>query len=178
MLKILNELCESKEMALFYRNYEEPDRFRFGMVLAVNEKEIALQLISSDGEDDGILVGDVEKIFKVETNSQYFEKMIKLCGDAVVSDLCGKIDENNILKSMLEIACETKELISLELVGSGFMDITGFVESVEDDECKIKQVDDYGYFNGYSYVEIKNITELLYASTDEKRVLKLWNLNE
>lgn len=178
MLKILNELCESKEMASFYSNCEKTNKFDFGFVLAVNEKEIALQLISLDGEDDGILVIDVEKIFNVETNGQYFEKMKKLCGDAVVSDLCGKIDENNILKSMLEIACETKELISLELVGSGFMDITGFVESVEDDECKIKQVDSYGCFDGYSYVEIKNITDCSYASTDEKRVLKLWNLNE
>ena len=178
MIKILNDLCASKEMACFYSNYNNTENFNVGVVLAVNEREIALQLISPDGNDDGILVTDVDDIFRVERNGLYMEKIKKLCTDFSLSDVRDQIDENKIFESILSAASVAKEIVSLELVNSGIYDVDGFVEAVDEGGCTIKQIDEYGYEDGYSYVEIDNITQLAYSREEEKRILKLWNLNK
>lgn len=177
MIRILNDLCASKEMACFYSNYDKTENFNVGVVLAVNDREIALQLISPDGNDDGILVMDVADIFRVARNGLYMDKIKKLCPSFSLSDISDKIDENNIFESLLKAACTTKEILSIELVDSGIIDVMGIVEAVEDGECTIKEIDEYGYEDGYSYVEIDNITQLAYSREEEKRILKLWKIN-
>ena len=178
MIKVLNDLCVSKEMACFYSNYNKPENFNVGVVLAVNDNVIALQLVSPDGNDDGIFVVNVDDIFRVERGCQYLEKIKKLCTDFSLSDIRDQIDENKIFESILRVASVTKEIVSLELVNSGMYDVEGFVETVEEGGCTIKQIDEYGYENGYSYVEIDNITQLAYSREEEKRILKLWNINK
>ena len=178
MIKVLNDLCVSKEMACFYSDYNKTENCDVGVVLAVNDKEIALQLITPDGNDDGILVTDVDEIFRVERNGLYMDKIKKLCSNFSLSDISGQIDENSVFESLLKAACTTKEIVSLELVNSGKIDITGFVEAVEDGECTIKQIDAYGYEDGYTYVEISNISRIWYGSEYEKRILRLWNINK
>jgi len=177
MLRILKELFDSKELASFYSNYEKTDSFHVGTVLAVNDEEIALKLISPYGEDDGVEVFNVEDIFRVETEGKYLEKIKKLCTDSSVLEFNEKIDENSIIESILKIACDKKEMVSVELIDSGYTEIQGFVESADGDECKFRQVDDYGYEDGLVYVKTGNVTQVSYAREDEKRVLKLWKIN-
>ena len=178
MLKILKELCVTKEMASFYSNYEKTDSFHVGTVLAVNDEEIALKLVSPYGEDDGVEVFNVEDIFRVETEGKYLEKIKKLCTDSSVLEFNKKINESSIIESILTIACDKKEMVSVELIDSGYTEIQGFVESVSGDECKFRQVDDYGYEDGVAYVKICNVTQVSYARTEERRVLKLWKMNK
>lgn len=178
MIKVLKDLCASKEMACFYSNYDNTENFNVGVVLAVNSKEIALQLVSPDGNDDGILVIEADDIFRVARNGLYMDKIKKLCPNFSLSDISDKIDENNIFESLLKAACTTKEILSIELVDSGIIDVTGIVEAVEDGECTIKEIDEYGYDDGYAYFEIGNVTQIDYSREEEKRILKLWNLNK
>lgn len=42
MLKVLFELCSTQHAACIYTNYNDMNKFHFGFVLAVNEKEIAI----------------------------------------------------------------------------------------------------------------------------------------
>lgn len=177
MLKILEELYDSREAACIYSNYEKTDSFHVGVIVALNNDIIALKLISPYGKDDGIEVFDVEDIFRVETGGKYLEKIKKLCTDNSIYEFDEKIDEQNIIKSVLSIAYYKREIVSVELVNSGYTEIQGFVESINDDECNFKQIDDYGYENGTSYVKISNITQISYAREEEKRILKLWETN-
>lgn len=175
MLKILFKLCLAKEFASIYTNYQDMSKFHFGCILAVNDKEIAIKLISPDGEDDGICVMNVENVFRVETDGQYLNKMKKLCSNSVVT-LCDlSIDNDNILMSVLSIAATDKQIISIELLDSGYNDIVGMVEKIEDGECMVKQIDEYGNEDGYSYISIKDITKISYCTQDEKRIMRLFN---
>lgn len=174
MLKILNELYKSEKVASFYTNRMEINSFHFGLVLAVNEYEIALQLITPDGEYDGITVMDTEKIFRVETDGQYAKKMCKLCDKNALIPVC-KIDDDDILKSVLMLSAETKEIVSCELLNSGYNDVVGFVLSVDDDECKIQIIDDYGFDDGVAHIPIDNITQIAYATQSEQRIKRLYN---
>ena len=177
MLKILYELCLSKEMACIYTNYNDTSKFHFGTIIAVNEEEIAIQTISPDGENDGIVVIGTDYINRVETNSQYIEKMKKLCaGDSLfLNDL--EIDNNNIINSILLFAFKEKEVVSIELIDSGYNDVIGIIEEIDDIECKIKQFNEYGYVDGELYFRVNDITKVAVLTQDEKRIMRLKKIN-
>lgn len=176
MLRILSELRRSQKMVSIYTDYQETNKFHYGVVIALNEKEIAIQMLSPDGESDGIIVMDAENVFRVEENGQYDEKMKKLCPNNPLPLFNEALDENEIFESLLSIASIEKSIISIELVDSGYNDIVGFVEEIEDGMCKVKQVDEFGYEDGFSFFLIRDITKITYLSQDEKRLMRLWQI--
>lgn len=177
MLKILNELYQSQDMACIYADYNDTSKFHFGTIMAVNEEEIAIQMISPDGENDGIVVISITNINRVETNSLYVQKMKKLCagGSLFLNDL--EIDNNNIINSILLFAFKEKEVVSIELIDSGYNDVIGIIEEIDDVECKIKQFNEYGYVDGELYFRINDITKVAVLTQDEKRVMRLKKIN-
>ena len=179
MLKVLFELYSSKKVASIYTDSSETSKFYFGSIAAINDKEIAIHLISPDGEDDGITVMSVDNVFRIETDGLYHEKMKKLCSgfENTVSPCNFPIDNNNISASVLLSASERNLLVSIELLDSGYNDVIGFIESITDGECKVKQVDEYGFEDGYSYVSIDDITKISCHTQDEKRIMRLWQIN-
>lgn len=177
MLNILYQLCFSKQPASIYTNDRETDKFHFGIVLAVNDDEIAIQLISPNGDDDGVMILGTPSVFRVETDGQYAEKMKKLYMHNPVSVFDGKIDEANILQSMLLIALKNNAVLSIELLDSGLNDVVGVVDAIEAEQCKIRQIDEYGYEDGFSYVFIRDITKISYLTENEQRILRLWKLS-
>ena len=46
---------------------------------------------------------------------------------------------------------------------------------IEDNKCKIQQVDEYGNLDGISYIRIKDITKLSFLTQDEKQIMDLVN---
>ena len=178
MLKILYELCSSKSIVSLYTDYQDMSKFHFGTVLAVNGKEIAIHMITPDGEDDGISVMNVEDVVRAEVGGQYAKKMEVLCSDQSLSDYKIEIKDDNILISVLSYAISNEQLISIELLDSGHNDIVGFAKIMPGGECIINQVDEYGFEDGVSYVSINDITMITLLSQDEKRIAKLWKLNK
>lgn len=180
MLKILYELYSSQKAASIYTNSNKTDKFNFGNIAAINDREIAIHLITPDGEDDGLTVMSVDKVFRIETDGQYSEKMKKLCS-ASENTVCPSnfpIDNSNITESVLLSASEKNLLVSIELLDSGYNDVIGYIENITDGECMVRQIDEYGYADGYSYVAIKDITIISCHTQDEKRIMKLQQLNE
>lgn len=176
MLDVLFELAKLKEYASFYSNFES-DKFKFGYILAVNEKEIALQLLSPDGVDDGIVAMDSNRIFRVETKGMYAEKMKKLRVEAANSEWLTPIDENSIFLSILQNPLLKDKIVSIELNDSGYYATTGFLQTAKDGQCVVKQVNDYGFEDGFSYLLTSNITEIEISSDLEKRIQRLWEIN-
>lgn len=173
MLKILFELCEEKEMASFYTDEDNTGKFHFGTVTAVNEREIALEKITPDGDYDGITVMSTERVIRVERGGLYAEKMHKLCCGKTLPDIDYHIDNDNIMMSFMRWNLTAKEVLSIELIHSGYNDIIGRIDSIEDDQCIIKQIDEYGFDDGISYVMFDNITQITCLSQDEKRIMRL-----
>lgn len=177
MLNILSKIYTSKEMFSLYKNKEDIDSFLCGIILALNKKEIAIQMFSPDGNENGIIVLDINKVFRVDTNGQYIEKIKKLCSlNRPVSSL-KLLNEHDILQSVIFLAIQTQKVVSIELMNSGYNDIIGVIKELKDDQCSIKLIDEYGFEDGFSYVSIQDITEITYSSADENRIHKLWELN-
>ena len=177
MKKILYELYSTKKMACLYSNGADTSKFHFGTVIAINEEEIALQLISPDGDDDGITVIGINNIIRVELDGQYAEKMKKLYAKSLSSIDSPKIENDNITNSILLLAKKERYVVSIELMDSGYNDIVGIVEDIDDIQCKIKQYDEYGYMDGISYCFVNDISKLTFLTQDEKRIMRLIKAN-
>lgn len=173
LIKISNE---NKNVSI-YTNYNEPSKFHYGRILCVNSDEIAIYMISPDGLYDGILVKKTEDIIRVEIDGQYEKKMKKLCSLSQLIPFKYFLNSTSIKDSLLKIAIQSRQIVSIELVDSGYMDVVGFVDEIVDGLCKIKIVDEYGFEDGYCFVMTDKITEISYASQDECRILKLWEIN-
>ena len=103
--------------------------------------------------------------------------MDRLCSLNELPPFSYSFTQEDIKDALLSIALKTKEIVSIELANSGFNDVVGFVEEKNDGYSKIRQIDEYGFEDGYSYIRVNDITQISYSSQDEKRILKLWKIN-
>ena len=63
--------------------------------------------------------------------------------------------------------------MSIELLGSGVSDVIGIVEDIDGGMYRIAQVNEDGSDDGISYISLDAITELGFASADERRIERL-----
>lgn len=176
MINELKRLCETREPVSIYANYANTSKFIFGYVLAVNEVDIAIQLISPNGDDDGFTVMNIDNILRIEEKCQYTEKMKILSSDKNIPVYDFKFCEDEIMESAVLYALNHNRILSVELVDSGFDDVVGFVDYADGGVCKINQIDEYGFDDGFSLIEFKNITKVTVMSSDERRIKKLWEI--
>ena len=178
MFRKLYELYLTKEAACIYANYNDTGKFHFGKIVAVNESEVAIQTVTPDGEMDGIVVIGIDCINRVETNSQYVEKMKKLCYEE--SFLLSKLQIGNkhIAKNVLLQAFKDNYAVSIELMNSGQNDVVGIVKCIDDTVCSVEQYDEYGFIDGEAYFLLRDITKIAVLSQDEKIIMRLIERNQ
>jgi len=177
MLNILMECCKNKKYVAVYTNTSDSSKFIFGRIISVNTNNIAIYMLSPDGYFDGVVVKQIDDVLRVEIDGQYSEKMQKLQSLYNQKPFEYVLDDENIPESLLLIAQQLKQVVAIEIMQSGFDNIVGFVEQIENNLCGIKQIDSYGYEDGISYVRLDEITQISCNSQDESRILKLWELN-
>ena len=176
MFHSLETLWHEKKKVCLYTNHEETSNFIYGYILSINEETVTLYLITSDGKYDGVLVKQLSEIFRIEIDTQYVEKMKKLESLSELPEFPYSIDSERPIESLLLIAQSSQKMV--ELVGYGGDAITGFVENMEDNVCRVRQVDVYGYEDGITFIKTSDITQVCLDSEDERRIWNLWNLNQ
>ena len=177
MLKTMIELSRLCRPVSLYTNRENTETFHYGIILAVNESEVAINQISPNGDDDGISVFSVEKVYRIEFGGQYEKKMKVLCDRKQIPERRVEINGKSILLSVLQYAFQTKQIISLSLVDSGCEDVVGIPIGVQDGEWKIQSIDEYGFLDGISYVKEDSMTGLTMSREEEKRIAILYHAN-
>ena len=178
MKNLLMELYEQQKKVSIFDNIKDTSKFKFGQIRCITEEEIAINLISPNGEYDGVLAEKVDRVYKVETDNQYEEKMNKLCSLSKLELGATCNVDSNVFDYLLLLALETKKIVAIELVDSGYDDVVGFVEEINMNCLKVKNIDYYGTEDGYSFISLNDITQISYDSQDEQRLLKLWMANQ
>ena len=174
MLQLLNQLSGQKQYACFYTNKDKISSFIFGRVLGVNDKHIALYMLSPEGQYDGLLIKRTSSIYRVDWDDQYTQEMkekIKL-NQLPSRELA--LRDDAFMKSLLSFAKDSKEIVSIELLDSGYDDIVGFVEQVRDETCVIQQINCDGQTDGHSLLFIDDISQIECESQDEIQLKKLY----
>lgn len=108
-------------------------------------------------------------------DGQYDEKMKKLCPnfDDLISKTPIDFENGNALFSIMLEALRTGKPISVELLDSGVDSVIGQVTAVNEKICTVRQIDEYGCYDGIAYVNVPDITQVSYASADNSILLLL-----
>lgn len=173
MFDLLRKLYKTKNFVSIYSNLEETEKFIYGKILCVNEDEILIYMLSPNGNYDGMLVQQTPNIFRIEYGGEYESKMKLLSSNYDLPDFDFPADESNIGLSMLRNVLNNKKMVSIELLSSGIYDIVGIVEKIDETTCKIKQYNDYGFEDGYSIINLDDITKICCDSEEELRIERL-----
>ena len=78
---------------------------------------------------------------------------------------------------MLNLSLKLSKVVSIELLNSGINNVVGIVDEICDNKCTIKLVDEYGYEDGYSFILVSDITQVMFDGETENLLLKLWKIN-
>lgn len=163
----LSELKKEKKIASFYTDESNTSKFAVGFVIDYNDDYFIIEMISPQGLYDGIILKETSSIFRINTDGMYENKIMNLSKyyKTTSSDIVFK--ENDLIYELLSLAKIKNHIVSLELLNSGFNDIQGYVEIIDNYSCIIKQITDYGELDGVGIVKFSDITEISCNSGDE-----------
>ena len=152
MQKLLNEISNEEIVALYFGN---GDKFFCGKILAVNEDFVVLRSYTPYGVYDGYIVKRINELRRIEQNSKYLKLEIIVSGNCLMSMLCHSVSSGQIVSIELE---ECDELI------------IGYVTKIEDNIISIKQYNEYGEYDGVSFIYLEDIISLYIDSENERKV--------
>ena len=176
MTKLLKELMNSGDFAEIYTDSSDISKFAFGRIVACDELFFIAELISPSGNYDGLLLKPTDDIIKICVETEYAEKMKILAGNFIKQQY--HFNSDDLISQILLYAQEKKLIVSVELLHSGYDDITGFADSAKDNRFIIKQIDRYGNYDGTAYVNKSDVTQVSCNSENEISLLKLYNYNK
>ena len=170
--EIIRRIYESGEYAGIYANAEDTSKFMYGRIVAFDSEFFAASLVSPDGAFDGITVQDAESVVRIELDGGYSARMKKLMAGVYTEEKFDIFCED-VRGSALEAVKKAGCIVSIELLGSGVSDVIGIVEDIDGGMYRIAQVNEDGSGDGISYISLDAITELGFASADERRIERL-----
>lgn len=171
MYSELLKAFQSNKNCSFYTD-DECDKFTYGKIIALNEDEVAIQMYTTYGACDGIIVKMVSDFFRIEYDSKYNKRMEKLIDTDVFED-SAEIDSNAIFDSAIKSAINKNFIVSIELLHSGNDNITGLPLSLVDGVCTVRQIDDYGCDDGTTSFVFNTATQITINAEYEKILSKL-----
>lgn len=170
---VLNFIRNEKEIALIYTNLDDTLKFSAGYICGLTNKQFVLNHISPNGIEDGLYVGNISNIIKVEYGTKYASKLkyLKKKSEFTYKFKCR--DDLNI--DILQHAMQQEYIVSIELENSGQNDAVGFVLAVSEKMIRILAVDDFGYNDGVCYVCPDQITQITCNGIEERKIASLYH---
>lgn len=161
------------ELISLYTDINNTTKFEVGYIADFNEDDFILERISPEGKYDGYLFGKTQSIYRVELDSIYLNKILKLMKYNGMTRRKNSFEHNNLLLSFMKFAYEDKKILSIELFESDNQDIVGRVDKFDSDHCTIMQTSESGELNGYSSCKLGDISFIVCDSEDQQIIAKL-----
>ena len=173
MKKVLKKFMDEGKFVCVHANAEDTAKFSYGKVIGLDDYFAVLSQVSPDGLYDGFQLLLVDDIIYAERSVGYDGKMAKLMKSQGYVHAAPVIEADDILQWGLEYAMKNRRIVSVEFENSEIIDVSGFVEEIDGEMCKLSTVDEYGEAEGESYFEKCRITNLCIDTEDEQRLFRL-----
>ncbi len=173
MKKVLKKFMDEGKFVCVHTDADDTAKFTYGKVVGIDDYFAVLSQVSPDGVYDGFQLLLVDDVAYAEQSVGYDGKMAKLMKSQGYVHTALTVEADDILQWGLEYAMKNRKIISVEFENSEIIDVSGFVEEIDGEMCRLSTVDEYGEAEGVSYFEKCRITNLCIDTEDEQRLLRL-----
>ncbi len=146
----------------------DPETFVVGSLVYQNEKWFLLKMISPQGRWDGLALFPQTDLQAVEEDTDYILKLKALLKyRKTPAPTVPPIGENPLV-SLLDYAQKEQKVIQIELCASGACDVLGIVSQFDEATLCVRQIDEFGRYDGKAYLAMDAITRFFVDSDELK----------
>lgn len=169
---VLQKAKEDDALVAIYTNPDNSRAFLAGWVEMISNEHVVLRHLSPHGRYDGYTLQYLERIFRVDTNGRYLERLQFLYNarrqEVHAGLLKGANAENSLLVEMLAAAKRNDLLVALEIAADD--NEVGAVKQINSDSVVIEVLDLLGTPDSETTVLLDAISEI---RCDDERLQSL-----
>lgn len=150
----------------------DPESFVVGRLIYVDSKWFLMQDISPEGRWNGLALYMQDDIVTIETHSNYLQRIKALVGYRKENMAEIPYQTGDPLMSLLFYARDSVKLVGLELIKSGYRDVNGFIDWLDNQTLCINQLDEFGQPDGKSFLSVGAITRC-FVDDEESKCLEV-----
>jgi hypothetical protein len=169
-VNILKKIKSAQWVSIYQDN---PDKFNYGRILACNDTDNAVILASPEGKYDGLLMIETDSITHIEYGGGYSTRMSRLIDEAGINAHAPDFKDEDIRSQMLRLSKDTQRVVSIEILDSGYDDVTGIVRSIDGDCVSVNIFDTYGFPDGTALISMEDITQISLGGDRESTIQRL-----
>lgn len=175
----LKHAQETKKLVSIYMDSEKTNSFSVGYILNIEDDKLIIAHISPEGFYDGYSGTFISNIFRMDTESQYINKIFQLFHLHANPSFYpfNENQETDCFLKLIDFAKKNKLVVSIETYDSGYDDIQGYINSYSPDSISISLLNEFGGENGFSVVNLDAVSEITCDSSTEV-TLKLLHQNQ
>lgn len=168
---MLNPLLKGKIIQCHIDKWD-PDSFVVGRLWYSDDTWLVMQNISPSGRWNGVALYQMVDLVRVTVQSEYLKRTKKLIRLRKESAPQVVAISGCALTAVLRDAMQQSTFLSFELWQSGGRDVSGIVEDVTDQVVRVRQIDEYGVADGYSFISMEAISRC-YVDDEEAKCLQM-----
>lgn len=168
MYKKLEEFVNKEKLVGIYADPDDPEQYDLGFIAAMDEDDIVLASVNTDGRYDGYQLIHIKDIFQIEYGTSYIEKITKLHSMRKRKHKSVKFGDDFVL-SILKLAKKDHLIVSISTEDDHDTN-EGFVAEADEENLKLCIVNSYGKADGIMYIDVASITDICCDSGWEQRI--------
>ncbi|MDE6200501.1 MAG: hypothetical protein K2M47_01285 [Clostridiales bacterium] len=161
----LKELMKDKALCEIYTDIDDTSKFAVGYIIACDSDYTIVEMYDSHGHYDGIACFLTDTIFNVATKTEYLVALTKLI-DYYKEKSSYSVESVADINKILSVIKSEKRICEIELCESGNSDISGYIDTFNDDVINVCKIGDYGQNDGTAVVSRHTISFVEFDSTD------------
>lgn len=165
----LVNLMEKGELCEIYTDPDRLDIFSVGYIVSVDEDFFILESINEYGKFDGYYCEIIDNIIKIEIKTQYLNDIIKLLKYNKQNRPNKMKFSSNILNNFLDKIMQEHRICTISLL-DGQDGTIGFIEKMKDNILTIKNIDNHGKEDGFSFIDTRDISIVEMGSSDFEKI--------
>ena len=138
----------------------DSENFDVGRVLGLDDDFLLLHAMSKYGRDEGLVLISLEDVVGVQANTIYLKKTRCLSERYAEKRQLPTVEGDSMLRFLLDYAQRSGLGVSFELKNGNPEDYCGIVLECSDDVVTLKQVRQYGEYDGTAYVRLDEIVRV------------------
>lgn len=145
----------------------EPDSFEVGFIRSIDGDNFRLERIDRYGQSWGHLVGTLDKVMRIQTNTQYMQAVQLLMERHKMAPVPPRGAPDSLeMERILAFVIEKKIVAGIHTEEGNV--IYGYVRAYSDDHVELEEISFLGYEDGTRVFPVEDVIRITYGGPDEE----------